>query len=71
VPGYTHWVILAAIDAATPPSQKGYGGCFFFFGGVTMDAGVLIALRFCCGLSLMVGVLDDTIGSQIENEKIK
>lgn len=50
---HTHWVMLAAMDAATPPSQKGYGA-FFFFGGVTRGAGVLTALTFCCGLSLMV-----------------
>jgi hypothetical protein len=57
MPRYTHWVILAAIDAATPPSQKGYG-CFFvlFFGAVTIGAGVLTALTVCCGLSVMVVV---------------
>jgi hypothetical protein len=41
----THWVILAAIDAATPPNQNGYGA-FFFVGFTVTGAGVPAALIF-------------------------
>jgi hypothetical protein len=44
----THCVILAAMDAATPPNQNGYG-CFFFLGGA-IGAVVPVALNACCAL---------------------
>lgn len=46
---YTHWVIDAAMVAATPPSQNGYGCFFSGAGGGARVAGALDGVDMACG----------------------